>query len=586
MKDRLTAVFIVSCAISTALCQWLQYNGSVYYFSDRAQPPDLRNYTDAVDACNEQHGGALLVSINSEEENRFLSNNGFSRYSWIGLMCEAGPCDIDDLLWADGSQVNYYRTSLSQIPAERAVALYANRARWYTSAFRYRRFYICEKYDTCSFSPCLNGGTCLVNSTTGNWSCECPEYTSDDHCTCDDSYCENGRPCVNGENATSCDCGDAFTGSRCELDINECLDANFCNGGRCTNTHGGFACDCPSTRQGDRCENDVNECQVRPTICQNGAKCHNEPHFSYSCDCDDGYIGQNCQIDIDECASTPCINGACVDTVNFYSCVCDNGYTGQHCDFDIDECVSNPCNNGACVDAVNYYTCNCGTGYMGEHCDLDIDECENASEYCSPQSGCLNSHGSYSCVCPIGFEGADCSDDVNECEAHGCHSNGECTNYHGSYTCVCLPGYDVINDCAPQPSSNRQDKNKEVGLSNEASIAMLALGCLLAVAGAIAVFIGVMFARKWKKPTFNNNRRHTYDEPEANPTDTELYEIKDSPTQSKANRGVSQIYEDVTATASVAVAGSCSAHIYQATEPDDPYANTIQEQDTYDKLTF
>ena len=701
MNQRITAVVIITCVISSALCEWRQYGGGVYYFSHLAQPPDLRNYTDAVDACSEQHGGAQLVSINSEEEHRFLTINSEGGSSWIGLMCEARSCVVADRWWADGSRVTY-TGGISSVGSTAAVIVFfidPASDRFLATGASYPKYYICERDDTCLSSPCLNGGSCLVNSTTGNWSCDCPEGTLDDNCTCDASFCENDRPCVNnGENETLCDCGEAFNGSRCELDIDECLDAsfcndgectnsyggfncscpttrqgdrceddvneceirpricqngatchnepqfsyscdcqdgyighncqididecasnlcdngacvdavnayncncyngytgehcdldidecldaNFCNGGQCSNSHGGFSCDCPSTREGDRCEDDVNECQLAPGICQNGATCHNEPEYSYSCDCDDGYIGQNCQIDIDECASNPCVNGACADAVNAYNCLCHTGYTGEHCDLDIDECASNLCVNGACVDEVNAYNCNCYNGYTGEHCDLDIDECDDASEYCSPQSGCLNSPGSYSCVCPIGFEGADCSDDVNECEEHGCHSNGECTNYHGSYTCVCVPGYDVINDCAPL-SSNHNDDNKEVALSNEASIAMLALGCLLAVASVVAVSIAIFYARKWKKRMLEIRQR--YVSPETEPVDTELHEITDTPKTS-TNRGASQTYDDVTASTVSVVAGKDASHVYESTEPTKIYENTHQEPDTYDTLTF
>ena len=361
----------------------------------------------------------------------FLVANSNRGYSWTSLKCETGTCDVADLRWADGSRLTYTHNGIRPMDAGTAVMIYAPGNVWYFGNVINRRYYICERDDTCLSSPCQNGGTCLVNSANGDWMCECPGGTSGDNCACSDIYCENDRPCVNGASEPSCDCGEIFTGSRCELDIDECLDVNICNGGHCINSNGGFNCICPSSRQGDRCENDV-----------------------------------------------------------------------------------------------------------------------------------------------------------NECEEHGCHSNGECTNYHGSYTCECLPGYDADKDCAPQPSSNSNNE-KKVALSTDAAIAMLALGCLLAVAAVIAVFIGIIYARKWKNRMLAMSKNQVYDAPEAKATDTELYEITDNPAQDKTNHAGSQMYEDVTASAvSVAVAENDPAHIYEATEPCTLYANTSQEPNTYDKLTF
>ena len=160
---------------------------------------------------------------------------------------------------------------------------------WYLSELQSSNHYICESHETC---PCLNGGTCHLKSASGHWICECPIETGNNiNCACDDNMCLNGRPCVNGAHQLSCDCGGSFVGQWCDLDIDECLNANFCNGGNCTNSEGGFTCSCPSTRKGVRCTRDVNECQTTPGICQNGGTCRNEPEFNYTCDCNDGYNG-------------------------------------------------------------------------------------------------------------------------------------------------------------------------------------------------------------------------------------------------------------------------------------------------------
>ena len=140
MTTRVHLVLIVSCVFASTFSEWLRYDGKIYYFSHIAQPLEFINYTEAVEACSEQHGGAQLVSINSEAENRFLTNNGYSRLYWIGLKCETGPCDVADLRWADGSRVTYNNGGLSQINGGRAVVLFAARNLWYVREFNYLEY--------------------------------------------------------------------------------------------------------------------------------------------------------------------------------------------------------------------------------------------------------------------------------------------------------------------------------------------------------------------------------------------------------------------------------------------------------------
>ena len=428
MNTRLSVVFIIVCAFVQASCYWRQYGGKAYYFSHHDKVP--RNYSAARDACNEQHGGAHLVSINSEGEQEFLSLNEKIYYFWIGLTCTTGSCNVVDLRWADGSRVTYHR-DFSEMPAGRGALLLTHLGNWtYTHLFNDWPAYICERNDPCSTRPCLNNGTCLLNTTNGNWICKCQDGATGNRCSCDDNMCHNGRPCVNGADEPSCDCGEAFAGPRCELDIDECVDVDFCNGGICTNLHGGFNCTCPPTRQGDRCASDVNECQMAQGICQHGSTCRNEPAFNYTCDCVNGYIGEHCQIEI----------------------------------------------------------------------------------------------------------------------------NG--------------------ND------------NKEVAVSNEASIAMLAVGCLLTIVGAIALCLAITYVRTWKKRMMTTPKRQTYAAPEANTIGTELYEITNNP-HGESKRDVSQTQESLTTTSAGSATANEPAHIYEFPEPDKVYVNTLQpETNTYDTLTF
>ena len=90
------------------------------------------------------------------------------------------------------------------------------------------------------------------------------------------------------------ECALGFTGSQCELNIDDCVGID-CSG------------------QG-QCVDGIN---------------------SFSCNCDLGFTGTTCEVNIDECASTDCYSsgrGLCVDGINSFSCICESGFTGATCD--------------------------------------------------------------------------------------------------------------------------------------------------------------------------------------------------------------------------------------------------------------
>ena len=113
-----------------------------------------------------------------------------------------------------------------------------------------------------------------------------------------------------------------------------------------------LVCYCVPGYTGTYCQIDINECLSNP--CSNNATCMDRIN-SYECKCPPGFRGDLCEININECDSTPCMHGGtCVDLIDGYYCHCPAGYTGPTCSIDIDDCAGNPCkNNVACIDLVN-----------------------------------------------------------------------------------------------------------------------------------------------------------------------------------------------------------------------------------------
>jgi hypothetical protein len=88
-----------------------------------------------------------------------------------------------------------------------------------------------------------------------------------------------------------------------------------------------YSCSCLAGYTGTNCDIDINECL--PNLCMNGATCrvrrsynaahtqyHNHYFFSqdllnrYECSCAPGWEGTHCEINHDDCTPNPCLNGA------------------------------------------------------------------------------------------------------------------------------------------------------------------------------------------------------------------------------------------------------------------------------------
>lgn len=115
---------------------------------------------------------------------------------------------------------------------------------------------LCEiDLDPCSSAPCLFGGRC-ENHEPNNYTCICPMHLSGKRCEygkfCTPNPCMNGGICEEGDGISHCMCR-GFTGSNCEIDVNECENQPCGNGATCINEAGSFRCICPSFLTGASC---------------------------------------------------------------------------------------------------------------------------------------------------------------------------------------------------------------------------------------------------------------------------------------------------------------------------------------------
>jgi len=267
----------------------------------------------------------------------------------------------------------------------------------------------------------------------------------------------------------NCYCVPGYTGTYCQIDINECLSMPCSNNATCLDLINTYECRCPSGFTGDHCEININECDSSP--CAFGSECIDLVD-GYYCQCKPGYTGLTCSTEIDECSSDPCMNqGKCVDLINRFECDCTStGFQGLLCETNINDCENVTCeHNGTCIDGINAYKCECFAGYEGTRCEKDVNECalspciygkcwENSNEQSFMRRQRLTQQelsdtnttlspfdysqaAGYWCECIPGYTGANCEIKINECMSNPCGMNGECLDLVNEYQCKCYPGF-------------------------------------------------------------------------------------------------------------------------------------------------
>ena len=266
----------------------------------------------------------------------------------------------------------------------------------------------------CSLLPCQNGGRCS-NGEDSSYSCECPRQFTGQNCEtslfpqdlCDTtlSPCSNNATCTSGRDNFTCRCDSEHAGLDCLVEVNDqtSLDQSPCYsnpclfGGYCSPSADGlsYMCACPGGFTGSNCEVDIDDCTNN--LCMNGAVCIDGIE-GYFCDCPPQITGEHCQIfcpqgrggDFCEevvplCTEDVCSNGTCQEQPGgLFTCVCLPGFTGERCEL-LNNCDTIEClNGGTCVAAIATADdpgCQCPPGFDGPHCEqLSVSFSGSASD--------------------------------------------------------------------------------------------------------------------------------------------------------------------------------------------------------------
>lgn len=156
---------------------------------------------------------------------------------------------------------------------------------------------LCDDCDACTIDACDASGHCAathppVNCDDGNL---CTTETCDPESGCSSTplVCQDSNLCtvdacdpLSGQCVfppVSCDAGQTCNPANGNCEANACPSPNPCqHDGTCQASGSGYTCTCTPGWTGTNCEIDINECLFIPSVCPPSFTCANTPG-SYEC---------------------------------------------------------------------------------------------------------------------------------------------------------------------------------------------------------------------------------------------------------------------------------------------------------------
>ena len=252
----------------------------------------------------------------------------------------------------------------------------------------------CEEFILgCESSPCENGGRC-TDTSKGKYSCECTRGFYGDNCQynvqpqnlCTEASCVSGN-CSFGRDAYTCTCISGHSGTLCEKSFppsSPCGSNPCLHGSMCELDGANHVCICSPGYTGSNCEVNIDDCNPNPCVygtCKDGVngflcECDSEQITGYQCEvyCPDGHRGNFCETKNLLCSAdpSPCQNaGMCVERNDTFFCTCLPNYSGTVCELE-KTCDLIQCHNGGTCLALpgSGFGCQCQEGFDGPNCEL------------------------------------------------------------------------------------------------------------------------------------------------------------------------------------------------------------------------